>query len=213
MPKIESKPTKEKDSGWGAVAKRKSEASAMSSTSVYDLIIKDGESVIIQFLEDAPYCFDAHQVKDRHGKWRTLTCQLMTQDHCVLCDADVKQAWKAAFKVLDYRGEWDKEKKRNKGGKPVEKLWKCSNTVALQIEALINKKGVPLTKQVFEITRTGSGAKDTSYNFQLAFDEETETRMKPIPWDSETESSKKLCRPLPDVVLEKMGFGEAEDDD
>jgi len=195
--------------GWGAVAKRKEATESVSSTDMlWDFKVGDGESVIVQFLDDEPYCYDAHSVKNNKGRWVTLACQLATQGHCLMCEDGNKQTWKAAFKVLDYRGKWDKEKKENTFGDPIEKIWKCSNTLALQIQALVKKKGIPLTEQVLEVTRTGGGPKDTSYNFQRAFDEEAEKVMKPIAYESEVASIEELCQPLPDLVLEKMGIGE-----
>lgn len=104
-----------KTQGWGAVAKRQAdiaERREAAENSVRDFWLKPDETAIIQFLQDEPYCFDAHQVKDRKGNWYIVPCQLNTGRHCVLCSDVAKQTWRAAFKILDHRGSWDKDKKK-----------------------------------------------------------------------------------------------------
>ena len=95
-----------KSQGWGAVAKRQAEIAERkdaAENSVRYFWLKPDESARIQFLQDEPYCFDAHQVKDKKGNWVIVPCQLNTGKHCVLCSEGVKQTWRAAFKILDFR--------------------------------------------------------------------------------------------------------------
>lgn len=190
--------------GWGAVARRQTELAEIrekSGSQVRDFYIKSGESAVIQFLQDEPYCFDAHQVQDAKGNWQTIPCQLNTGKHCVLCSKGVKQTWKAAFKILDYRGTWNKEKGCFNNDEPIVKIWKVGSTVAQQLKNLIDKKKKDLTEMVIEVSKSGSGT-DTTYNFEIAFDEKTERRMEPISFKDETPSCEELCAPPTDSELE-----------
>ena len=126
MPRSEERHIRRRDSesrserktqGWGAVAKRQADIAEKREAvenAVRDFWLKSDETATIQFLQDEPYCYDAHQVKDKKGNWTIVPCQLNTGRHCVLCSEGVKQTWRAAFKILDYRGSWDSEKKRFK---------------------------------------------------------------------------------------------------
>lgn len=201
-----------KSQGWGAVAKRQAdiaERKESAENSVRDFWLKSDESAIIQFLQDEPYCFDAHQVKDKKGNWALVPCQLNNSRHCVLCSEGVKQTWRAAFKILDYRGTWDKDKKKFKCDKPIEKIWKVGSTIAQQLKQLVDKKGKDLTEMVFEVTRSGSG-KDSSYNFEQAFDDD-DRKMKPMDWDEATPSAEELCQPPTEDEIDEKGYAESED--
>jgi hypothetical protein len=209
MPKAKEseKGSSRASSGWGAVAKRQAaiaESRERAENAVKDFWLKSDESAIIQFLDDEPYCYDAHQVKDKNGNWAVVPCQLNTGKHCVLCSEGVKQIWRAAFKVLDYRGTWDKEAKKFKHDTPVEKIWKVGPTIAQQLKNLIDKKGKDLTELVLEVTRSGSG-KDSTYNFEIAFDDD-DRRMKPIEWEEKTPSVEKLCQPPTDDEVDEAGY-------
>jgi len=209
MPKVESSETpkgRTTKGGWSEVLeKKKYNDEVKNQEFIPNFFLGDGESATIQFMEQEPYCFDAHQARNAKGKWRTVACQLAKQKYCLLCDDKIKLTWKAAFAVLDYRGTWDKDKKKFVGGKPVEKIWECSNSLALQIKGLI-KPGKLLTDGVFEVSRSGSGAQDTSYNFSPAFDEEAETRLKPIKFKRTLPSTEECCLPPTDAELERMGL-------
>lgn len=197
--------------GWGAVAKRQADIAAnkeAAENAVRDFWLKSDETAIIQFLQDEPYCYDAHQVKDKKGNWTVVPCQLNTGRHCVLCSEGVKQTWKAAFKILDYRGSWDKDKKRFTNDTPIEKIWKVGSTIAQQLKQIVDKKGKDLTEMVFEVTRSGSG-KDSSYNFEQAFDS-SERRMKPLDWDEQTPSAEELCQPPTEDEIDERGYTGAE---
>lgn len=196
-----------KSQGWGAVAKRQAEVSERkdaAGSAVRDFWLKNGESAVIQFLQDEPYCFDAHQVKDKNGKWSIVPCQLNTKKHCVLCTEGVKQTWRAAFKIIDYRGSWDSEKKRFKNDTQVEKIWKVGATVAQQLKQIVDKKGKELSEMVFEITRSGEG-KDSSYNFEIAFDDD-DRKMKPIDWEEQAPTAEELCQPPTEDEIDARGY-------
>lgn len=196
-----------KSQGWGAVAKRQAdiaERKAEMENKVRDFWLKPDESAIIQFLQDEPYCFDAHQVKDKNGNWTIVPCQLNTGRHCVLCSDGVKQTWRAAFKIIDYRGNWDKDKKKFKNDEPIEKIWKVGSVIAQQLKQIVDKKGKDLTEMVFEVTRSGSG-KDSSYNFEQAFDEH-DRRMRPKDWKEQTPSAEELCQPPTEDEIDERGY-------
>lgn len=199
--------TPRKTQGWGAVAKRQAEVAEREESAknqVRDFWMKPDETATIQFLQDEPYCYDAHQVKDKKGNWSVVPCQLNTGRHCVLCSEGVKQTWRAAFKIIDYRGSWDKDKKKFTYDKPVEKIWKVGSTIAQQLKQIVDKRGKELTEMVFEVTRSGSG-KDSSYNFEQAFDDD-DRKLKPIDWDEVTPSAEELCQPPTEDEIDEMGY-------
>lgn len=201
-----------KTQGWGALAKRQSEIAAREEeikSRIRDFFLGENETAIIQFLQDEPYCYDAHNVKDKNGKWRVVPCQLNTGRHCVLCSEGVKQTWKAAFKVLDYRGSWDSNKGKFTHDKPIEKLWKVGSTLAQQLKQLVDKRGKDLTEMVLEVTRSGAG-KEASYNFEAAFDDD-DKRLKPIEWEEEFPSAEELCQPPTEDEIDSAGYSAAED--
>lgn len=204
--------TSRKSQGWGAVAKRQAEVAERreaAENAVRDFWLKPDESAIIQFLQDEPYCFDAHQVKDKKGNWQIVPCQLNNSRHCVLCNEGVKQTWRAAFKIIDYRGSWDKDKKKFTYDKPIEKIWKVGSTIAQQLKQIVDKKGKELTEMVFEVTRSGSG-KDSSYNFEQAFDDD-DRKMKPKDWEEQTPSAEELCQPPTEDEIDEAGYTDEED--
>lgn len=204
--------TERASQGWGAVARRQAEIAERKDAAenvIRDFWLKPDESATIQFLQDEPYCFDAHQVKDRKGNWTLVPCQLNTGKHCVLCSEGIKQTWRAAFKVLDYRGSWDKDKKKFRYDTPVEKIWKVGATVAQQLKQIVDKKGKDLTEMVFEVTRSGSG-KDSSYNFEQAFDED-DRKLKPIEWEEKAPSAEELCQPPTEDEIDEAGYTGSED--
>ena len=200
--------------GWGAVAKRQAEVAERREeleNTCREFWLKADESATIQFLQDEPYCYDAHQVKDGRGKWATVPCQLNTGRHCVLCSKGVKQTWKAAFKILDYRGSWDKDKKKFKYDKPVERIWRVGTTIANQLKMIIEKRGKDLSEMVLEVTKSGSGTGST-YNFEQAFDDD-DRRIKPMDWDEQYPSAEELCQPPTEDEIDRMGYHSEDDDD
>ena len=203
--------TARKTQGWGAVVKRQTEIEEKKEASenrVRDFWLKSDESAVIQFLQDEPYCFDAHQVKDKRGNWTIVPCQLNTKKHCVLCSEGMKQTWRAAFKIIDYRGSWDSDKKKFKWDKPTEKIWKVGATIAQQLKHIVDKKSKELTELVFEVTRSGSG-KDSTYNFEMAFDDD-DKRMKPMVWEEVTPTAEELCQPPTEDEIDEAGYTDEE---
>lgn len=206
-----SEKSERKSTGWGAVARRATEVKERKEemeNKIRDFWLKEGESANIQFLQNEPYCFYAHNVKDKDKHFHVVPCQLNTQDSCVLCHDGVKQTWKAAFKILDFRGKWDTDKKKFVGGDPTEKLWMVGTTIAQQLKQFIDRKGKDLTDMVIEVTRSGSG-KDSTYNFGVALDDD-DRRIKPISWDSETPEASELCQPPTDDEIDERGYDSGE---
>lgn len=195
-----------KTQGWGAVAKRQAEvaeAKERSENSVRDFWLKSGESAIVQFMQDEPYCYDAHNVRDKKGNWKVVPCQLNTKKHCALCAGGAKQTWKAAFIILDYRGTWNKDKSRFNHDTQVPKLWKVGQTIAQQLKQIIDKRGKDLTELVLEVTRSGEG-KDATYNFEPAFDEK-DRKLLPVDFDmEEIPTAEELCQPPTDDEIDEM---------
>lgn len=197
--------------GWGAVAKRQSDLAARKKdleNTIREFWLGSDETAIIQFLQDEPYCFDAHRVKDKKGNFSVVPCQLNTGRHCAMCSDGAKQIWRAAFKVLDYRGTWDKDKKCFKHDTPVEKLWVVGSTLAQQLKQIVDKKGRDLTELVLEVTRSGSG-KDSSYNFEQAFDDD-DRKMKPMEWKEKYPSAEDSCQPPTDDEIDERGYSYSE---
>lgn len=201
-----------KPQGWGAVAKRQAEVAERKESvegAVREFWLKEDESAVIQFLQDEPFCFDAHTVKTRGGKFATVPCQLNTKKHCALCNEGVKQTWKAAFKLLDYRGSWDKDKKRFKHDTPVEKIWIVGPTIANQIKQQMDKRKKELTELVFEVSRSGAG-KESLYNFEMAFDDK-DRRLRPIEWEEKLATAEECCQPPTDDEIDEAGYEAARD--
>lgn len=209
MPKshVRSHGSERKTNGWGAVARRQAEVKEHREAlenQVREFWLRSGESANVQFLQNEPYCFYAHNVKDKNGRWKVVPCQLNTQDSCTLCNSGVKQTWKAAFKILDLRGQWDKDKKKFIGGKPTEKIWLVGTTIAQQLKQFIDRKGKDLTDMVLEVTRSGEG-KDSTYNLGIALDDD-DRKIRPIEWESDTPDCSELCTPPNDDEIDENGY-------
>ena len=210
----EISPRKKSVQGWGAVARRQAEVEERkeaAENSVREFWLKDGESAQIQFLQDEPYCYDAHSTKDSKGNWKVVPCQLNTGKHCVMCSSGMKQVWRAAFMVLDFRGTWNKEKSKFNHDKPMLKIWKVNATIAQQLKQIIDKKGKNLTEMVLEVSRSGGG-KSTSYNFEMAFDDE-DRRIKPVSYTEDYPSAEELCQPPTTDEIDALGYVSDEDTD
>lgn len=166
-------------------------------------MLKDGEEANIQFLDDDPYSFMAHQLQIEN-RWKTIPCQLEKQRHCTLCDDGSKPIWRAAFRVLDSRGAWDKDKGKFKYDAPVERLWMVNATVANQIKVKHDKKGTLLTN-VWTVTRSGSGKHDTSYNIERAVDD-NDVPMKAVKHTPVMQDAEDILVPPSDKGLQGMGY-------
>lgn len=201
--------------GWAEVARRRKEYEekqallADDEGKLREFWLKAGEVAIVQFLDEEPYIFDGHQIKDKNGKFGFEPCQLSVQKHCLMCRDGIKQSWKAAFRILDYRGSWDKDKEKFKWDEPVEKMWITNMTLLNLLSAVRSKRDKPLTELVLEITRTGSGKQNTTYMIEQAFDTD-DNKMKPIPWSSEKQV-KESVKPKSDEALTMLGFSKNED--
>lgn len=207
------KSTRKATQGWGAVARRQAEVEERreeAENAVREFWLKDGESAQVQFLQDEPYCYDAHSTKDSRGNWKVVPCQLNTGKHCVMCSSGMKQVWRAAFMVLDLRGTWNKEKSRFNNDKPIVKIWKVNATIAQQLKQLIDKKGRELSEMVLEVSRSGSG-KSTSYNFEIAFDDD-DRRVKPIDYEEDYPDAEELCQPPSTDEVDERGYVDGADD-
>jgi len=202
-----------KKTGWAALAAKKeqiAEEIAEREGQIPEFFLtEDNDTANVQFLSDEPLVVDGHQVKNNKGKWLFTPCQLEKQRSCLMCSEGIKITTKFAFKVLDFRSDWDKDKKRFKGSKPSEKIWFMGMKQAEQLKSFADKKGKELSEAVFEVSRSGSG-KTTTYNYQMAFDK-NEVRIKPIEWEEQHDPIEKIVKPLKDDELEKMGFSSNED--
>ena len=142
MPTKTDETTKKRStSGWGELAKRQAELAKTRDemqSRTPEFWLNADESAVVQFLTDDPFCFNAHVLKLATGKFITVPCGLDVRKHCALCASGSKQTWKAAFKILDYRGEWDKEAKKWKKNKCVEKVWVMGSVLATQVKQLID---------------------------------------------------------------------------
>lgn len=210
-------PAKKATNGWAAVIKKQEEYEKVKELQESqkdrpnEFWLKAGESAHIQLLHDEPYTFDCHSIKDKFGNFKTVPCQLSAQKHCLMCREGLKLGWKGAYKILDYRGTWDKEKKRFKHDKPVEKLWVVNMTQIGLLQAQKEKRKKDLDELVLEISRTGKGKNDTSYNFELALDDQ-DNRIRPIEFEEQYPSARKLMQPLSDEELEVLGFEKPDED-
>lgn len=207
----DDEPSGKKATGWGAVAKKKAEnAENFDNDKIRDFWLKDGEEATIQFLHDEPHAVDGHSVKLGTAKNHNFTpCQKNTQKHCLMCREGIKVQTRFAFKILDYRGSWDKDKEKFKYDKPVEKLWLTGIKVAESLKGRVDRTGKPLTKTVLSVTRTGTGT-SSAYNFETAFDKDDE-KLSPIKnFKEEFDEVENLVRPLTDDQLDSKGFSAEE---
>lgn len=209
MPKIEKeKKSVSTGTGWGAVVARQEEVNRIREDMdrrIPEFYLTEGESAMIQFIDSAPYCYDAHAVMGKNGRYATVPCQLSEKKHCLLCSSGSKQTWKAAFRVLDYRGSWDKNSKSFRHDKQVPKIWRVGATLAQQLRTFCEKQGRDLDDLVIEVSRSGKGT-DTAYNLTRAIDK-NERVVKPIEFDdSELESCEDLCSPPDDATIVSNGW-------
>lgn len=199
--------------GWDKAANRKKQADEQRNSVFPSFRLKDGESAVVQIVEEEPYCLEGCNLK-LQGHWKFVPSQLTAQKHDLMIQAGHKPVWKAVFTVLDHRGKWDKDAKDfAHDGKPVERIWLVSATLAQQIKALADKKGRAVNAIVIEVTRTGSGAKDTTYNLERALDDDDKPYVaKDMSKYTRTlEPVDKLLTPPTDEQLLAMGFASTGD--
>lgn len=199
---------KKKLQGWDSVVARSKELDERSDKDnalLRDFYLKEGEIAIVQYLDDEPYAFEGHSIQNERGHWGLKPCQLETQKHCLMCQSDSRPTWQGAMRVLDYRGNWDKEESGFLWDEPVEKIHFFGIKLAGQLKAYADKKGKPLSSLVIEIQKVGSG-KASTHNLAPAMDEATEKVMRPIAWDSKVDSVEDCIIVPTDEELEKLGF-------
>ena len=209
---------KSKLSGWDAVIankeaneSRKAYRESMDATP-RDFWLSGGEYAHVQILDDEPYAVDVHSVKSG-GRWTKAVCQKNVYKKCLICSDGSKAYTAYAFKVLDLRGNWDKDKKEHKWDEPVVKTWLCSLTIATQLMDIAKKKGKSLTDMVLEVSKISGGK--GAMNISIAYDDETE---RPIEVYTEEEYENTFedpthtyFEPLTDKALEAMGYELPED--
>jgi hypothetical protein len=196
--------------GWQAFANKKTAAAEQqerAANSLREVYLKDGDEVMIQFLDDEPLCLDMHMVKNQHDRFETLTCGKSNRRTCDLCDRKASTVWRAAFKVLDYRGEWDKDNKEWKHDKPVEGYILVNQKTAGIIENNRKRRG-SLLNDVFIYTRIGGGSTDTTYNLEVARDEH-DNKIKPkMGFKEEKASVDVALAPITDTAMSQYRIPE-----
>lgn len=199
--------TKTTGKGWGTIAAKKKRDAAIreeiESRMVEFFLTEDDNHALVQFTHDEPFSFESHNVQV-NGRWKTVPCQLLTKRKCRACAEGGKVGWRAAFKIFDLRGSYNKEKGKY-DGKPKEKLWMMTNAVADQLESVIRRKGVQPTEVVFEVSRSGTG-KNTTYSIQIALDD-NDKRIKPKALESEYDDIEQV---IIDMVPTDAFFDSAE---
>jgi hypothetical protein len=207
--------------GWAEVARRSKVSSLKSGSkrpAYLDIknkfIISDGDIVTVQFLDDEPVCVKGCNVPSANFDFYVSRKEV--DKSCPMLDAGLKETWKAGFRILDYRGEYDKATKKHKpNSAPQEKIWLVSNTVATQLLDIQSRKNKPLTRMVLDVSRKGSG-KDTVYNFDTAREDPSDDEspvMKPIPHTPALPELTEVLKPLSRQQLELvLGNEEALDD-
>lgn len=199
---------REMRSGWSAVQERKERNEALDEArkkELQEFYLQTDEEAEIQLLVDEPIVVEGHNIKNRYGRFQFEPCQKFTQKHCLMCQEGIKLSWKAAFKILDFRGSWDKDKKEFKYDKPVEKIWLTSPTLAAQLNAFFEKRKSKPSELSLLITAAGSG-KSKTHNIQLALDEDD--RMVPTEkgYVEQKATLLEALQPKDDTALEAMGF-------
>lgn len=198
--------SKEKLSGWEKLSRRREQMEAERGSDTRDFWLKDGEYAFIQLLHDEPHVYDSYSIKNSKGQWIDAVSQREMQDHCLLEQAGLKSSPKAGWLILDFRGSWDKDKKEFKWDEPTLKVLKASLKLAQQIQAKKDRSKKPLTELVFDIQRTGTGT-STSYSLATAFDEETDSPVKPRKYKGKLPDITEVIKPFTDEQLIAMGFG------
>jgi hypothetical protein len=141
--------------------------------------LKDGESAVIQFLDEEPFCADGHLLGNDHFNF--YPCLKTRQRSCPACDKGVPEAWRVLFRILDDRGTYNKDKGGYTYDENVERFWLMSSAVSETLEAFAKSKGMNLVDMVIQVTRIGSDTK-TRYNLELAVDPGTKAMFEPLDW-------------------------------
>jgi len=172
-----------------------------------DFYMTDGEYAEVQMLDKEPFIFEAHSIMTG-GSFQKEPCQKSFQRNCLMCNEGIKSTTAVAFKLIDYRGNYDKAKEDHKWDEPIEKIWVTGMTLAKQIHTFIKKKGVALDEIVLGITRSGSG-KETSYNIEMAMDKNNVV-YEPIEFEPKKDATADVYAAKSNEELADMGFSEAK---
>lgn len=194
--------------GWALVKERKERMEQLDEerkNRLSDFYLAEGEEAPIQFLDDEPYVLEGHMVRTRSGRFSFEPCQLHTQRHCLMCQKGIKKTWRAGFKVLDFRGNFDREKREFKYDEPVEKLWLVGQKLASQLDGFFSKKSQKPSELSLLVSSSGSG---TSKSYNISLDVGDDGRMVPPERNFEEKKAtlEESLQPKTDKALEAMGF-------
>lgn len=212
-PKQTARRASASSSGWDKLKQKAEEretAKAVLDSKVPVFKMKSGEMAIIQICHDEPIIVETHRTKNKYGRYEVQVCQKETQRNCKMCEAGMATTTSAAFKVLDFRGRWDKNLNDYSWDEPLERLLWASQKLAMQFYDYSKRKG-PLSECVIEISRSGSGPQDTAYNLSPAFTEDgkPEEPYDMREFDFQEPSIEDIVKPLSDDELEAIGFESA----
>lgn len=132
--------------------------------------LKDGEEIDIVLLDENPFMFWGHVIKCQSNAGKTFyrieQCQKAEQDYCVMCESDNKAIGKAkkiiAFRVLDSRGNWDKDA-GDFDGVPAPKIFTVPLYLAKQFKSLKDDAG-SISDKVIKLSKSGNYQANFKYN-------------------------------------------------
>lgn len=134
--------------------------------------LKDGEEIDIVLLDENPFMFWGHTIKcqSQAGKtfYRIEQCQKSEQEYCVLCDSDNKAISKPkkiiAFRLLDSRGNWDRDK-NDFDGEPSPKIFTVPLYLAKQFKSLKDDAG-EVSDKVIKLAKNSNYQANFKYTKQ-----------------------------------------------
>lgn len=137
--------------GWGHGDSQKE--SSFENRFTKNLSIKDGETAVFKFLEDAPFAAVKVHWVDKKGQ-RSYLCP-ETED-CPLCAADIKVDFEARFNVAVLTE-----------AEPVLRSFVAKSRRYEEVKLYNKPPTGPLTKKWYSYSRTGTKMQDTRYKFDL----------------------------------------------
>lgn len=159
------------DDVWDDIMNRKSGGSDDGTFNKMNtnFFLQDGEKIDIVLLDNDPILFGGHSIKCKSDAGKTFyrieQCQKSEQEYCVLCESDNSAVSKAksiiAFRVLDSRGSWVKDKGLD--GIPAPKIFLTPLYLAKQIKTLLDDAEGELRDKVLQLSKSGNYA----INFKL----------------------------------------------
>lgn len=133
--------------GWGGAKVMKAEYSDYANR----LALKDGETVVGRFLDDAPYATVATHWFDKRKGRKSFQC--WGKEKCELCAVGDKPRLTYNFNVAVLSD-----------GAPVLHSWEVGVRVFDDLKKLAeNPRYKPLSRLYYEISRSGTGMNDTKY--------------------------------------------------